>query len=80
MEKFPCINVVKKDIERCLVVLNLADNVMNEPCSLYFLDRRNNLVVEEIVGKTKLPKFITRVKLKILPTEMGYFYYSLKGI
>jgi len=80
MEKFPCINVVKKDIERCLVVLNLADNVMNEPCSLYFLDRRNNLVVEEIVGKTKLPKFITRVKLKILPTEMGYFYYSLNGI
>lgn len=80
MEKYPCINVVKKDIDRCLVVLELADNLMDNPCCIYFLDRRNNLVINEIIEKIKLPKSVTRVKLKILPTEMGYYYYSLNGI
>ena len=80
MERFPCVNVIKKDIDRCLVVLDLEDNAMESPCALYFLDRRNNLVVEEIFKSTKLPKTITKVKLKVLPTEMGKFYYSFNGI
>jgi hypothetical protein len=80
MEKFPCVNVLKKDLERCLVVVELTENVMENPCSIYFLDRRNNIVVDEIVENTNPPKFVTRVKLKVLPTEIGYMYYSLNGI
>lgn len=80
MDRFPCVNVIKKDIERCLVVLDLEDNAMESPCALYFLDRRNNVVVDEILKSTKLPKTITKVKLKVLPTEIGKFYYSFNGI
>jgi len=80
LKDFPDLKIVKRDIERGLVEIELVNNVMENPCSLYFLDRTNDLIIDEIVNTTTLPKKITQIKLKILPTEESKYYYSFSGL
>ncbi len=79
MEKYPCVKVTRRDVENCLVEVDICDNVMTNPCSIYFLDNRNKVVIDEFVPN-KIPSDVTSIKLKILPNESGKFYYSLNGI
>jgi hypothetical protein len=80
MDNFPCCKVVKRDIKKCLVELEMVDNVMQNPCSLFFLDKRNNLVVEEITERFRTPITLTTIKLEIIPSDLTKFYYSLTGL
>jgi hypothetical protein len=48
--------------------------------SLFVLDKRNNIIKEEILEENILPKKITHLKLKVLPTENNKFYYSFLGL
>ena len=80
LEDFPDLKIVKRDIERGLVEIELVDNVMENPCSVFFLERRNDMIIEEILETEPLPKKLTQIKLKILPTENSKFYYCLLGI
>ena len=80
MENFPCCKVVRSDLENCLLEVNVCDNVMENPCSIYFLDKRNQVVVEEITEQFRLPITLTTIKLEILPTNLTKFYYSLLGL
>ena len=80
MKEFPCVKFVKRDIENCLVEVEVCDNVMENPCSIYFLDRRNNQVVKGITDGVKLPIEITRIKLELTPSSMTQYLYSLNGL
>ena len=79
MNKYPCVKVTRRDIENCLVEVEICDNVMTNPCSIYFLDNRNKVVIDDFVPSI-IPSEVTSIKLKILPNESGKFYYSLNGI
>jgi hypothetical protein len=80
MENFPCCKVVKRDIEKCELQIELVDNVMQSPCAMFFLDKRNDFVVKEIVDRFITPLTITSIKLEIIPSNMTKFYYSLTGL
>ena len=80
MENFPCCKVVKKDLVKCTVEIDLVDNPMQSPCAMFFLDKRNNIVVEEIVDRFIKPLTLTSIKLEIIPSNMTKFYYSLTGL
>lgn len=80
MTEISDINLVREDYEKCYYQIELVDNVMEHPCSLFILDKRNYLNVEEIIGLNPLPKQITRIKLEIIPTEENKIYYSFSGI
>lgn len=80
MENFPCCKVVKKDLKKCSVELDLVDNPMESPCAVYFLDKRNDIVVKEIVDRFITPLTLTSIKLEIIPSDMTKFYYSLTGL
>ena len=79
MKKTSTINITQNDLDRCLAEVELCDNVMSHPCSLFFLDRRNRRILNEI-KLMQLPAEVTTIKIRILPTEMSKFYYSLNGI
>ena len=80
MKKTSTINISQNDLDRCLAEVELVDNViMCHPCSLFFLDRRNRRILNEI-KPLQLPSEVTTIKLRILPTDMSKFYYSLNGI
>ena len=80
MENFPCCKVVKRDIEKCSVEIDLVDNPMESPCAMYFLDKRNQVVVKEIVDRFITPLTLTSIKLEIIPSNMSKYYYSLTGL
>lgn len=80
MENFPCCKIVKKDYIKCSVELDLVDNPMESPCAMYFLDKRNQVVVEEILEQFRLPITLTAIKLEILPADLTKFYYSFIGL
>jgi len=80
MDNFPCCKVVKRDIEKCSVQLEIVDNVMENPCSIFFLDKRNDLVIEEITERFRTPITLTTIKLEIIPSDLTKFYYSLTGL
>jgi hypothetical protein len=79
MKKTSTINISQNDLDRCLAEVELVDNVMCHPCSLFFLDRRNRRIINEI-EPLLFPTEITTMLLRILPTDMSKFYYSLNGI
>jgi len=79
MKKTSTINITQNDLDRCLAEVELCENVMSHPCSLFFLDRRNRRILNEI-KLMQLPAEVTTIKIRILPTEMSKFYYSLNGI
>lgn len=80
MDYIPCCKVVKRDIERCEQEIELIDNIMQSPCSVYFLDRRNNNDVERIIERYKTPLTLTSIKLELTPSNMTKYYYSLTGL
>jgi hypothetical protein len=80
MKEFPCIKNIKRDIENCLVEIEFCENVMESPCSIYFLDKRNQGVIEEITNGHKAPMTLTRVKLEIIPSDMTQYLFSLNGL
>ena len=80
MDNFPCYEIVSRDVDRCLVEIELVDNVMESPCSVYFLDRRNNLEIEGITESIKTPMDITCLKLQLIPSDMTKFYYNFLGL
>lgn len=80
MENLPCCKVVKKDSEKCSVKIYLVDNVMESPCAMFFLDKRNDIVVEEITEQFRLPITLTSIRLEIIPSNMSKYYYSLTGL
>jgi len=79
-ELFPCIKNLKRDVENCLVEIEFFDNVMESPCSIYFLDKRNQKVIDEITNGYKVPMTLTRVKLEIIPSDMTQYLFSLNGL
>lgn len=80
MEEFPCIKNINRDIENCLVEIEFCENVMESPCSIYFLDKRNQAVIDEITNGYKAPITLTRVKIEIIPSDMTQYLFSLNGI
>ena len=79
MKKTSTINITQNDLDRCLAGVQLCDNVMSHPCSLFFLDRRNRRILNEI-KPMQLPAEVTTIQIQIVPTEGTKFYYSLNGI
>lgn len=80
MEEFPCIKNLKRDIENCLVEIEFEDNIMQNICSLFFLEKRNHNVIDEITEGYKVPMNLTRIKIEIIPSEMTQYLYSLNGL
>jgi hypothetical protein len=80
MNFYKKLNLDDRDYERYFYEIDLVDNVMEHIGSLFVLDKRNNIITEEILEDNFLPKKITHLKLKILPTENNKFYYSFSGI
>lgn len=68
------------DYDRYFYEIDLVDNVMEHIGSLFVLDKRNNIIKEEILEENIFPKKITHLKLKVLPTENNKFYYSFLGL
>ena len=80
MNNFTCSEIVRRDVDRCLLEIELVDNVMESPCSVYVLDRRNNLEIEGITENIKTPMDITCLKIQIIPSDMTKFYYNFLGL
>lgn len=80
LEQLPNLKITNRDLDKGLVEIELSDNVMENPSSIYFLDRHSDLIIDEIIETKILPKKITQLKLKILPTDYSKYYYSLLGI
>ncbi len=79
MKKTSMINITQSDLDRCLSEVELCDNVMSHPCSLFFLDRRHRRIIND-VKPVVFPHEVTTITMQILPTDMSKFYYSLNGI
>ena len=80
MDDLPCWKVAKRDYEKSSRVIRLVDNVMEDPCAIHFLDKRNGLVVDEITGSIIRPITITSIKLELTPSNMTKYYNSLAGL
>lgn len=81
MEDFPCLRITDRDILNCELEVEFnVENVMESPCSIYFLDRSNNRKIEYISEKYPDLKQLTHLKIELLPSEFTQGYYSLKGI
>ena len=79
MKKTSTINITQNDLDRCLSEVQMVDNIMCHPCSLFFLDRRHRRIINE-VKPVVFPHEVTTITMQILPTAMSKFYYSLNGI
>ena len=80
MIKISDIKIDRQDINKCYYEVDLVEIVMEHPCSLFFLEKRNNGVVDEIISSKPHPKCITQLKIKIIPTEENKTHYSFSGI
>lgn len=80
MENFPCCKLIKKDTKKGSVLIEIPNNVMENPSSVYLLDKRNGLVIKEITDDFKMPISTTRIKLQIIPSNMTQYYYTLNGL
>lgn len=74
-------NVKSLDTKNCLVEIDVCDNVMECVTCSYFLQKRNQVITNEIISsEKKLPKKITRIKIPLLPLPANKPYYSYNGI
>lgn len=80
MENPTYCKAVKEDAKKCSLEIDLVDNVMQTPCAVYFLDRRNDLEVGLITDRKIIPNTLTTIKLELIPSNMTKFYYSLIGL
>ena len=70
-----------REVDRCLVEVDICNNVMECACCCYFLDRKNYTVMTEILNATAvIPKQITRVTIPIYPLLSNRPYYSFNGL
>jgi len=83
MIDFSHFRIKRTDAERCLVEVGLCSDseVMKCPCCCYFLDKRNTMIIEEIVKEIdELPQELTIIRIPLLPTPETIYYYSFDGI
>ena len=80
MKNFPCIKMIKRNIKDGLIEVEISNNIMENPCSVYFLDKMNQAVIDDITQVKKLPLDLTRITLEIIPSSMTKYLYSLNGL
>lgn len=82
MKNFPHCTIKRTDAERCMVEVDTCETqVMKCPCCCYFLDKRNTVVIEDIVDNIEeLPEELTIIKIPLLPTPASTYYYSFNGV
>ena len=83
MKDFSHFTINRNDAERCLVEVDLCSDseVMKCPCCCYFLDKKNTMIIEDIVKEIdEIPKELTMIRIPLLPTPETIYYYSFDGI
>ena len=81
MKDFPHCTIKRTDAERCMAEVDICDTVMQCPCCCYFLDKRNTIVIENILNDIdELPEELTVIRIPLLPTPSTIYYYSFNGI
>jgi hypothetical protein len=74
-------SIIQKDIDNCLVSLEICDEIMTCCCCCYFLEQHKKLVVDEILDSIDdIPNKITRIKVPLYPLPDNRFYYSFDGL
>jgi len=81
MKDFPHCTIKRTDAERCMAEVDICDTVMKCPCCCYFLDKRNSVVIDDIVDNIEeLPEELTIIKIPLLPTPASSYYFSFTGV
>jgi len=70
-----------KDIDKCLNVVDICNNVMECICCLFFLEKHKEVVVDKILEELQeLPYQITKIRISLNPLPENKYYYSFDGI